>query len=166
TGRPIPGLLRLAEEVPEGADGLLILPYLEGERAPRWNRELRGEIVGLSSAHGPGHLARAALEAAAYGLRHIADSLPPVPLDVLVCAGSPARSGLWCQIKADVLEVPVEVPAETDLAAYGAALAAGVGAGWWPAPGAAESGAWPRPAATRIHPRPRPVYREGYRRFL
>ncbi|SDQ72258.1 FGGY-family carbohydrate kinase [Thermostaphylospora chromogena] len=166
TGRAIPELLRLAEEVPEGADGLLILPYLEGERAPRWNRELRAEIVGLSSAHGSGHLARAVLEATAYGLRHIADSLPPVPIDTLVCAGGPASSPLWCKIKADVLEVPVEVPTETGLAAYGAALAAGAGAGWWPMPGRAEGGAWPRPAATTIHPSPSRVYRDGYRRFL
>ncbi|GLW09033.1 carbohydrate kinase [Microtetraspora sp. NBRC 13810] len=165
TGRPVPELLKLAESVPEGADGVTLLPYLEGERAPRWRRELRGEISGLGSGHGPGHLARAALEGAAYGLRHIAASLP-VPLDVLVCAGSPALSPLWCQIKADVLEVPVEVPEETGLAAYGAALAAGAGAGWWPLPGDAPGGSWPRPAATLVEPNPRAAYRDGYRRFL
>lgn len=165
TGRPVPELLELAESVPAGADGVIVLPYLEGERAPRWNRGLRAEIVGLSSGCGPGHLARAVLEGAAYGLRSIADSLP-APLDVLVCAGSPARSRLWCQIKADVLEVPVEIPAETDLAAYGAALAAGAGAGWWPKPGTASGGSWPRPPVTVLEPSLRSVYRETYRRFV
>ncbi|MEV8632163.1 FGGY-family carbohydrate kinase [Streptosporangium sp. NPDC051023] len=165
TGRQVPELLELAAAVPAGADGVIVLPYLEGERAPRWNRQLRAEIVGLGSGCGPGHLARAVLEGAAYGLRNIADSLP-VALDVLVCAGSPARSPLWCQIKADVLEVPVEVPAETDLAAYGAALAAGAGAGWWPRPGEASGGSWPRPPVTVVEPSPRSVYRETYRRFV
>ncbi|MFD0656721.1 FGGY-family carbohydrate kinase [Thermocatellispora tengchongensis] len=165
TGRTVPELLKLAEQVPPGADGVLLLPYLEGERAPRWNRDLRAEITGLGSAHGPGHLARAALEGAAYGLRHIAASLP-IPMDVMVVAGSPATSPLWCQIKADVLEVPVEVPAETGLAAYGSALAAGAGAGWWPAPGEAEGGSWPRPAVTVVEPSPKAVYREAYERFV
>ncbi|MEV7012100.1 FGGY-family carbohydrate kinase [Streptosporangium sp. NPDC051022] len=165
TGRPVPELLELAAAVPAGADGVIVLPYLEGERAPRWNRQLRAEIVGLGSGCGPGHLARAVLEGAAYGLRNIADSLP-VGIDLLVCAGSPARSPLWCQIKADVLEVPVEVPAETDLAAYGAALAAGAGAGWWPRPGTAPGGSWPRPPVTVVEPSPRSVYRETYRRFV
>ncbi|OPC78392.1 hypothetical protein B4N89_40265 [Embleya scabrispora] len=71
-------------------------------------------------------------------------------MDTLVCAGSPARSRLWCSIEASVRGVPVEVPAETDLAAYGAALAAGAGARWWPAPG----------------PEPHPEYAAGPRRFL
>ncbi|MCG5217619.1 FGGY-family carbohydrate kinase [Streptosporangium sp. KLBMP 9127] len=165
TGRTVPELLALAEPVPVGADGVVVLPYLEGERAPRWQRDLRAEIVGLGSGHGPGHLARAVLEGTAYGLRHIADSLPG-SLDVLVCAGSPARSPLWCQIKADVLEVPVEVPAEPDLAAYGAALAAGAGAGWWPAPGTAAGGSWPRPPVTVVEPAPHSVHRTAYRRFV
>ncbi|GII94575.1 FGGY-family carbohydrate kinase [Sinosporangium siamense] len=165
TGRSVPELLALAAAVPPGAGGVTVLPYLEGERAPRWNRELRAEIVGLTSEHGPGHVARAALEGAAYGLRHIADSLP-VALNVLVCAGSPARSPLWCQIKADVLGVPVEVPAETNLAAYGAALSAGAGAGWWPRPGAAGGGSWPRPEARVVGPSAHAAYEEGYRRFV
>ncbi|GAA3789542.1 hypothetical protein GCM10022226_05340 [Sphaerisporangium flaviroseum] len=165
TGRSVPDLLELAEAVSPGSGGLLVLPYLEGERAPRWNRELRAEIVGIGTGHGPAHVCRAVMEGAAYGLRHIADALP-VSLGVLVCAGSPARSPLWCRIKADVLEVPVEVPAETGLAAYGAALAAGAGAGWWPAPGTAPGGSWPRPSVTVVEPSPDPVYRDAYRRFI
>ncbi|WP_331767377.1 FGGY-family carbohydrate kinase [Embleya sp. NBC_00896] len=168
TGRTVPELLALAAKVPPGARGVLVLPYLEGERAPRWNRELRGEVLGLTSAAGPGELARAVLECTSYGLAHIAKGLTAqgVRLDTLVCAGSPARSPLWCSIKAAVLGVPVEVPAETDLAAYGAALAAGAGARWWPAPGAGRAGDWPRPAMTVIEPEPHPEYRDGLRRFL
>jgi xylulokinase len=168
TGRPMTELLAAAAAVPPGAGDVLVLPYLEGERAPRWNRELRGEIVGLNASSGPGEITRAALEGAAYGLAHIAAELRTqgAGLDVLVCAGAPARSPLWCAIKAAVLEVPVEVPAETDLAAYGAALAAGAGAGWWPPPGTGSCGDWPRPAVTVVHPEPDPVYRRAYRRFV
>lgn len=168
TGRTPAELAELAGTVPPGAEGVLALPYLEGERAPRWNRQLRAELVGLGSDHGPAHLARAVLEGTAYGLRHLVEALQArgIALEVLVVGGSPARSRTWCQIKADVLEVPVEQPSEPDLTAYGAALAAGAGVGWWPAPGDGGPGSWPRPPHTLIEPRPDPAYHRGYRRFV
>jgi sugar (pentulose or hexulose) kinase len=167
-GRRESELLALAADVPAGARGVLVLPYLEGERAPRWRRELRAEVVGLGSEHGPPELARAVLEGAAYGLAHIAAELAAdgVGIDVLLCGGSPARSELWCQIKADVLGVPVEVPTETDLAAYGAALAAGAVAGWWPAPGEGGAGSWPCIPTRTLAPDPRGAYADGYDRFV
>jgi xylulokinase len=170
TGLDEGSLLSLAAEVPPGAGGVVVLPYLEGERAPRWNRDLRAEIVGLGSEHTRAHVARAALEGAAYGLRHIADSLRDagVAIDVVVCGGAPARSRLWCEIKASVLGVPVEVPSEPDLAAYGAALAAGAGIGWWPRPGSpsARTGAWPRPSTTIVDPVADAAYERGYSQFV
>ena len=168
TGCGIPELIELASTVPAGADGVLVLPYLEGARAPRWNRQLRAEIVGLGSDAGRPQLARAVLEATAYGLAHVAENLAAggVALTTLVAAGAPARSPLWNLIKASVLEVPVEVPEETDLAAYGAALAAGAGAGWWPGPGGTATHSWPRPAVTIVDPEPQAAYHEGYQRFL
>jgi xylulokinase len=168
TGRPIEDLLASAERVPAGAGGVVALPYLEGERAPRWNRDLRAELVGISPSTGTGELTRAILESAGYGLAHVADELAGYGVypDVLVCGGSPARSRLWCSIKAAVLELPVEIPEYPDLAAYGAALSAGAGVGWWPKPGEGASGSWPRPAVEVIKPEPRAEYRAGYRRFL
>jgi xylulokinase len=170
TGLDEGSLLSLAAEVPPGAGGVVVLPYLEGERAPRWNRDLRDEIVGLGSEHTRAPVAWAALEGAAYGLRHIADSLRDagVAIDVVVCGGAPARSRLWCEIKASVLGVPVEVPSEPDLAAYGAALAAGAGIGWWPRPGSpsARTGAWPRPSTTIVDPVADAAYERGYSQFV
>ncbi|MCM2388591.1 FGGY-family carbohydrate kinase [Streptomyces albipurpureus] len=168
TGRKVPELLALADGVPAGARGVSVIPYLEGERAPRWNRALRSEIHGLSASAGPGEITRAALEGAAYGLAHIAMELAAkqAPIHTLVCAGSPALSRLWCSVKASVLGVPVEVPEPVDVAAYGAALAAGAGAGWWPVPGAGRGGDWPRPTMTLIEPEPDPVYEDGLRQFL
>jgi sugar (pentulose or hexulose) kinase len=168
TSRSVDELLVLAADVPPGASGVHALPYLEGERAPRWNRELRAEIRGLRSAHGPAEVARALLESTAYGLAHIARELAAagVPTNALVVGGQPARSALWCAIKAAVLEVPLEVPEHPELAAYGSALAAGAAVGWWPAPGAGRSGDWPRPKVRVVAPEPDAVYRAGYERFV
>jgi xylulokinase len=167
-GSTVEELLTIAAGVPAGANGVLVLPYLEGERAPRWNRDLRAEIIGLSSGTGRAEVARALLESTAYGLAHIACELAGhgVPTRALVVGGSPARSQLWCEIKASVLDVPVEVSSYPELASYGAALAAGSAAGWWPAPGAGRAGDWPRPDVRVIPPEPRDVYRDGYRRFV
>lgn len=168
TSLPIDELLARAAGVAPGAGGVVALPYLEGERAPRWNRELRAELVGLSSATGPAEVTRALLEGTAYGLAHIAHELQArgVPMHALVVGGTPSRSALWCAIKASVLDVPVEVPSHPELAAYGAALAAGAAIGWWPAPGAGAAGDWPRPAMTVVQPQPDPAHRAGYERFV
>jgi sugar (pentulose or hexulose) kinase len=168
TGRSVAELLHLASDAPPGANGVMLLPYLNGERAPRWNPALRAELTGVSAQTTVADLARATLEATAYGLAHVAMVLRSggAQIDSLVCSGTPARSALWCRIKAAVLEAPVDVPAESDLAAYGAALAAGAGAGWWPKPGEGGSGAWPRPRMQRIEPQVCPAYREGLQRFI
>ncbi len=168
TGRSLDELLALAATVEPGAGGVLALPYFEGERAPRWNRELRAELVGIGPETGPAELARALLESTAYGLAHIAAELADqgVRAEVVVCGGSPARSRLWCEIKSAVLERPVEIPEYPDLAAYGAALAAGAALDWWPKPGVGASGSWPRPAVDVIEPKSCSVYRDGYRRFV
>lgn len=168
TGRSVDEVLALAAESPPGAHGVMLLPYLNGERAPRWNPALRGELSGIGTDTTVADLARATLEGSAYGLAHIAAQLRShgAHIDGLVCSGSPSRSPLWCAIKAAVLEVPVYVPEEPDLAAYGAALAAGAGVGWWPRPGEGEAGAWPRPRMHRIDPQPCDAYRDGLRRFI
>ena len=134
SNRPITDVLELAETVPPGSDGVLVLPYHDGERAPRWEPRLRGEILGLSFGAGVAQIGRAVLESAAYGLRHIHEELRAagVSMEVLGCGGSPAKSHLWNSIKASVLEVPVEVPDRPEqLSAYGCALAAGAAVGWW-----------------------------------
>ncbi len=173
SGRGIGELLELAAEVPPGAGGALMLPYHGGERAPRWSPGLRGEIRGLSFRTGTAEIARAVLEGTAHGLRHISESLREsgVPMEVMGCGGSPARSRLWCEIKASVLRVPVEVPERPEqLSAHGCALAAGAAVGWWDGVGAADMDSWPIVPMTRIDPSPDPavirVYSAGYERFI
>ena len=83
--------------VPPGADGLLFLPYLAGERAPLFDEAARGAFVGLTLAHGRAQLARAVLEGAAFALRHVAEPLAAAgaPIRELRLAGraSPATRG-------------------------------------------------------------------------
>ena len=67
-------LLEEAATTPPGADGLVFLPYLAGERSPIWDPTATGAFAGLTLAHGRGHLARAILEASALAIRHVADA--------------------------------------------------------------------------------------------
>ena len=169
SGRPIEELLSLAGGVAPGAGGVLVLPYHDGERSPRWEPRLRGEIHGLTFDAGPAEIARAVLEAAGYGLRHIQEELraSEVEMDVMCCGGSPALSRLWCSIKASVLEVAVDVPERPEqLSAHGCALAAGSALGWWDPVGAETMDSWPLAAMTRIEPTPDEAYRAGYERFV
>ncbi len=167
-GRPIPDLIGSAAGVPPGSHGVAVLPFLEGERAPRWEPGLRAEVIGLGSDTGVDVVTRALLESTAYGLAHIAAGLAEqgVELDRVVCSGSPAQSDLWTSIKAAVLGVSIDVPDCIHMAAYGAALGAGSSLGWWPLPGEGSSGDWPTPGVRTFDPEPRPEYEEGLRRFI
>ena len=125
-------LLAEAADVSPGADGLLFLPYLAGERSPIWDPGARGAFVGLTLGHGRAHLARAVLEAAALALRHVAAPILAAGLriDQLVATGGTARGDTWNRIKADVLGIPVAVPAERETAVLGAAILGATAVGW------------------------------------
>lgn len=134
-GEDFGGLVEAAADVPAGSDGLLFLPYLSGERSPHPDPSARGAFVGLTLAHDRRHLTRAVLEGVAFGLRD--------GLDLMTAAGMPAatqirasgggtRSALWRQILADVLDAEIATVATAEGAAYGAAILAAVGVGWYP----------------------------------
>jgi xylulokinase len=120
-----------AEEVPPGADGLLFLPYLTGERTPHADPDARGAFVGLAAAHGRGALVRAVLEGVAFGLRDSLELIAQLERrpSVARVAGGAARSTLWLRIVASVLGIPLQRPTVEEGAAFGAALLAGVAAG-------------------------------------
>ena len=130
-GTDLATLLAEAAASPPGAEGLVFLPYLAGERSPIWDPSARGAFAGLSLAHGRAHLARAVLEAAALALRHVADPIVAAGVQVreLRVSGGTARSPVWNRIKADVLQAPVAVPVVPETAMQGAAVLASVGAG-------------------------------------
>ena len=168
TGRRVADLIDAAAGVEPGSGGVVVLPFLEGERAPRWEPRLKAEIIGLGRDSGVGVVARAILESTAFGLAHIALDLAAqgVELHRVVSSGGPSRSKLWTSIKAAVLGVPVDVPACGEMAAYGAALGAGAAVGWWPRPGDGIPGDWPTPPVTTFDPERTAVYEQGLQRFI
>jgi len=117
-----------AERAEAGADGLLFLPYLSGERAPLWNTDLRGAFFGLSLSHGRREMARAVVESLAFGLRLAADRIRggDFRIDSARCSGGAARDGVLCAIKADVLGMAIEVPENPECEAMGDACACAV----------------------------------------
>jgi xylulokinase len=120
-----------AIRTPAGADGLIFLPYLAGERAPIWDPLAKGVFLGLTLSHTRGHLVRAVLESVAFALRHVAEELVAggARIDEVRVCGRQSLSDAWNQIKADVIGVPVAVPRVREAALMGAAVLAGVGAG-------------------------------------
>ena len=121
-----------AASIPVGANGLLFLPYLMGERSPYWNPLARAALVGLAMPHGQAEFARAVLEGVALNLGLILEALRAqnVQLSRLLLIGGGARSAVWRQILADVLDLPVWLPAlPTEATALGAVVAGGVGVG-------------------------------------
>ncbi len=127
-------LAAAAGEVAPGSDGLLFLPYLSGERSPHPDPLARGAFVGLTLAHDRRHLTRAVMEGVAFGLRDGLDLMVAAgmqrPSQILGSGGGTA-SPVWRQILADVLGAAIATPTTTEGAAYGAAVLAAVGAGWF-----------------------------------
>jgi xylulokinase len=122
---------RLAAQAPPGSEGLVFVPYLTGERSPHLDPLARGAFFGLSSRHSAAHLTRAVMEGVAFSLRDCLDlmkQLGTIPTQVRVTGGG-ARSDLWRQILADVLDSRIVRTASDQGPSYGAALLAGVAAG-------------------------------------
>jgi xylulokinase len=123
-----------AAEVAPGAEGLLFLPHLAGERAPYMDPESKAAFVGLTLRHHRGHLARAVMEGALLALRQGLELMSDlgVPVERVVASGGATQHPLWLQLQADVLNRPIYQTYTVEAAAVGAALLAGVGVGVYP----------------------------------
>jgi xylulokinase len=150
-----------------GAEGLVFLPYLQGERTPHVDADARGAFVGLSLRHDLGALARAVLEGVAYGLRDSLELLRELGVrpERGRVSGGGARSRLWLEVVASVLGLPLELTAVEEGSAYGAALLAGVASGAF-VDGREAVASCVRVRET-VEPDPEwaPAYEEGYARF-
>lgn len=120
-----------AARAPLGAEGLLFLPYLTGERTPHKDPDARGAFIGLSLRHTKAHMARAVLEGVTYAMRDSFEILREmgVPIGEVRASGGGARSTMWRRIQADVYNAPVATLNVEEGPAYGAALLASVGSG-------------------------------------
>jgi xylulokinase len=120
-----------AAAVSPGADGLIFLPYLSGERTPHMDPLARGAFIGLSAYHTRGHLVRAVMEGVALALRQTLEISLGLsgPVERIIAAGGGAESDVWRQIQADVFGLPLQHSLLAEQASVGAALLAGVGTG-------------------------------------
>jgi xylulokinase len=123
---------REAATIKPGADGLVFLPYLYGERSPVWDELARGTFVGITRMHHRPHFARAIYEGVAFCVRQLltmASEVGKVNFSSVRVSGGGAHSQLLNQIKADVLGKPIEVLLVHDTGALGAAMLAAIGIG-------------------------------------
>ena len=120
-----------AQSVAPGSEGLIFLPYMMGERSPIWHTNARGVFFGLSLTTTPAMMFRAVLEGTAFALAHNVEigKASGIKIDEIRSIGGGSKSGLWNQIKADVLGMPIAVLEDSVGAAVGDAYLAGMGAG-------------------------------------
>ncbi|CAJ1511055.1 FGGY-family carbohydrate kinase [[Mycobacterium] burgundiense] len=132
-GAPLETLTAEAQAVPPGSDGLLMLPYLAGERTPVFDPDARGVFAGLTLRHGRGHLFRAAYEGISFGVRQILDGFDDACTATrTVAVGGGLHSAVWAQTLADVTGRQQLVPQQTIGASYGDCLLAAIGVGLVP----------------------------------
>ena len=122
----------LAQSSPIGSNGIFFHPYLQGERSPYWDANLRSSFTGVSIASTKGDFSRALLEGVAFSLLDCYGLIEKMglPIKRIFFIGGGAKSRLWSEIVCNVFNLPVQVPAVGD-ASFGTALLAGTGIGLW-----------------------------------
>lgn len=160
-------LSKEAEAAPPGSEGLIFLPYISGERFPTFGNQATGVLFGLREHHSRSHVIRSFMEGVMLNLRLVADALREnsLPFSEVRVTGGGARSRLWLQMMADVLEVPVRARVKDDAALLGTSLIALKALGY--------VSDIVRAAEERFNPevevlpdeRNIPEYREAYRKF-
>lgn len=157
-----------AARVPPGSDGVFFHPYLNGERSPHINSELRGSWIGLGYNTGRHHLTRAVMEGVAFALAECAENCAALGLSAreFIVSGGGAQSALWRQILAGVFNAPLKISAVSEQAAYGAAITAAAHAGFFGSAGEAAQ-AMARYKPERIEPNKKnaAVYKERFESF-
>jgi xylulokinase len=116
-----------------GAKGLLYLPYLLGERSPRWDHDARGALIGLSVSTNKGDISRAILEGVAFNLKIILQILEKGVsggINEVILIGGGAKGEVWLQILSDIWQKPLAVPVfREEATSLGAAVCGGIGIG-------------------------------------
>lgn len=132
-GASFDDLMAEAQSVPPGSEGLLVLPYLAGERTPVFDPQARGVVAGLTLRHGRGHLFRAAYEGISFGIRQILERFDDAhSARRTVAVGGGLRSPIWAQAVSDITGRPQLIPEQAIGASYGDALLAAIGVGLVP----------------------------------
>lgn len=122
----------LAEKVPAGAEGLVFLPFLCGERSPYMDAKAKGIFFGLGLIHKREHMIRACMESVIYSFLDCMKVFEEIGIPMenkIIASGGGARSALWLQMQADILQKEIYTTKGREEACIGAAIAAGVGCG-------------------------------------
>jgi glycerol kinase len=118
----------------DDSEGVVFVPALTGLGAPHWDPHARGMIIGLTRGTTRAHIVRATLEAIAFEVRDVLETMPGsagADKAVLRADGGASANDLLCQIQADQIDGPVERPQIVETTALGAAFLAGLGTGVW-----------------------------------
>lgn len=120
----IPILTAEAGTVDAGAEGLIFLPYLAGERAPHWDAKAKGVFFGIQMHHRKAHFIRAIMEGVIFGIYSIGQALEETvgTIDMLLASGGFARSAIWIQMLSDIFNKKVCVKRTVESSAMGAAI--------------------------------------------
>jgi len=123
----------LIEKAPAGSKGLIMMPFLAGASAPRWNSNAKGSFIGLTFAHNRSCIARSVLEGITLEMKDILKAINDagVKISNIRIMGGASKSKIWRQIQADIYGVPVETLKIKDAALLGAAILGGVGFGFF-----------------------------------
>ena len=123
TNETIDELLKAASTVSPGADGLIFLPYISGERAPLWNSNAKADFIGLRAHHTKAHMIRAAMEAVLFNLLLIGNMLnEQKTISEIHAGGGFAESPFWIQMLADIFNLPVKIYDTIESSALGAIM--------------------------------------------
>ena len=127
-------LLEGIDKIPSGSEGLIFLPYLSGERTPHADPYARGVFFGLTLKHTKKHMVKSVLEGVSFGLRDSLEIIKNLGIRVhqVRISGGGAKSKIWCQILADIINTEIVTITPTEGAALGVALLAGVGTKVYP----------------------------------
>ncbi|MEM7802647.1 MAG: xylulokinase [Chloroflexota bacterium] len=122
-------LSAMAAEVPPGAEGLIFLPYLAGERTPHFDPDASGGFFGLRLHHRQAHLSRAVMEGVSFALLDCLNLIHPTEIEQpIILSGGISQSPIWCQIMADIIQRPIfALDSKTPRASLGSAILAGIG---------------------------------------
>jgi xylulokinase len=164
-----------AEKSPVGANGLIYLPYLLGERSPRWNPRARGAFIGLTIRHTRPDMMRSVLEGVTLNLRVILDAFTKqgAKIEAMRVIGGGARGRFWNRMMADIYGMPVQRLAILEEAtSMGAAVAGGVGVGLYKDFSISEQMnqiaevIQPDPEAERAYQKVYPIFEACYKQLL
>lgn len=157
----------LAAQISPGSEGLVLLPYLLGQRSPEFNPHASGVFFGLKKGHTRGHLFRSILESFGHNIRHGLESFYPKghPIKRLIATGGGARSKLWRQIVSDITGLEQEYVPEAD-GPVGCAYLAGLALGWFKDFDVLQNDWVKVTAVTQPNPETRERYDSAYQIYL